>query len=132
MKLYLASYLEPMFHGPGIKYGIATTKPNNLDISGGMFKFLTPTDELISIYREKQLEDQIEAANYFNSEFKVYLNKFENEVKQAAISENKQPHELLPFKDGDTLLSWEKAENTSYRPLVAKCLRNLGYDVELK
>jgi hypothetical protein len=40
--------------------------------------------------------------------------------------------ELLPFNDGDTLLSWEREGHTSYRPLVADCLKKLGYKVILK
>jgi hypothetical protein len=47
-----------------------------------------------------------------------------------AESQNKTVQEILPFKDGDTLLSWELKGNLSYRSSVANTLRELGYEVE--
>jgi hypothetical protein len=46
--------------------------------------------------------------------------------------ENKKLIELLPFEDGDTLLSWERYERQSYRPTVAAFLEKLGYEVQLR
>lgn len=131
MKLYLASYLEPKNHGSGKKYAIATTKPENLTVDGA-YKYFIPTQELMDSYKEKQLDDQIEAAKYFNETFRSQLDNFRAEVVAAAALENKQPTELLPFEEGDVFLSWEMEGYTSYRPLVAECLTQLGYEVILK
>jgi hypothetical protein len=131
MKLYLASYLEPEKYGPGKKYAIASSKPNNLTVDGGYVYFI-PKTEIMNKYHDLQLENQVEAAEYFNKAFKEQLDNFLNELQIVAKEENKLLSDLLPFNEGDTLLSWEREGNTSYRYLVAEYLNKIGYETVLR
>lgn len=131
MKIFLASYKEIENHGPGKKFAIASTKPDNISVEG-FYKYLTPAEETIEKYREIQTDDQVVAGEFFNNTFKQQLNSFCREVEEVSKEENVSIFELLPFKDGDTLLSWERNGYTNYRSLVADCLVKLGYDVVSK
>lgn len=131
MKLYLASYLEKHNFGSGELYAIANTKPNNFKLSQA-YTFFIPAEGILEKYRKLQLENQKEAADYFNTAFSAQLDSFVDAVKAVHENEGTPIFELLPFKDGDTLLSWEREGYTSYRPMIAKCLKVLGYEVVLK
>ena len=37
--------------------------------------------------------------------------------------------EVLPFKEGDTIASWERERYTNYRPLIGAFFEKLGYEV---
>ena len=131
MKIYFASYLEPENCGPGKKYAIASSKPENFEVDGKV-SYLTPTDNLIENYKNKQLNDQKEAADYFNKEFYNELKSVYINLKNQAKEQNKTEMELLPFKDGDTLLSWERDGFANYRGTVAGLLKKIGYEIILK
>lgn len=131
MKIYFASFLEPENCGPGKKYAIATSKPDNLDLDGKV-SYLTPDDKLIENYKKKQFDDQKEAADYFNKSFYEQLKTVYVALKTEAKASNKSEMELLPFKDGDTLLSWEREGFSNYRGTVAALLKKIGYEVILK
>lgn len=131
MKIYLASYLEKNNFGSGKLFAIAATKPDNLEIQEA-YTFFIPAEGILINYKKAQLEDQVKAANYFNIAFKNQLDSFLEAVLAVHEKEGTPIFELLPFNDGDTLLSWEREGFTSYRPLIADCLKKLGYSVILK
>lgn len=142
MKLYLASMLEPENFGDGKVYAIAKTKPMTLNVIG-LYSHLTPPDELIAKYKEMQLDydqnipetvtaAQKKASNYFNTAFYEQLKSFLMDLNKAAKEENKKMMELLPFEEGDTLVSWEKEGNSNYRGTVGGLLKKIGYEVVVK
>jgi hypothetical protein len=142
MKIYLASMLEPENFGSGKIYAIARTKPNEL-IVAGLYSHLTPKEEYIQNYKKMQLEydqnipesvlgAQTKASEYFNTVFYNQLKSFLIELNNAAKVENKTMMELLPFEDGDTLVSWERFGNTNYRGTVGGLLKKIGYEVIVK
>lgn len=131
MKIYLASFLQPQFHGPGNKIAISDSKPDNFKINGAFVPFI-PLRSVIDHYNNIKNENQEEAAKFFVSCFKQQLSEFLFELKEEAQKLNKEPKDILPFSDGDTLLSWERFERQSYRPIVAEFLESIGYNVELK
>jgi len=123
MKIYLASFLEPENFGPGRLIGIVDgKKPDNLKIH---FKFppFTPDRSLINEYNDTRRRDTKQASENFVSEYSAQLEEFVSKV----ISNNEQ----LPFLDGDTLVSWERAKFTNYRKILAPYLEKLGYEVIL-
>lgn len=121
MKIYLASYLQPQNHGPGRKIAIASSKPDDLKVSA--FVPFIPDESAIVKYNVIKKTDQKAAAEYFQSYYENKLNEFFEKIESL---------KQLPFQDGDTLLSWERAEYTSYRPTLAKFLEKAGYEVILK
>lgn len=131
MKIYFASFLEPENCGSGKKYAITTSKPDDFEVDGKV-AYLTPSDELIENYKIQKLDNQKEASDNFNNLFEsklyeVYIS-LENEAKEL----NKSEIDFLPFKDGDTLLSWERDGYNNYRGKVATLFKKLGYEVILK
>jgi hypothetical protein len=142
MKIYLASMLEPENFGSGKIYALARTKPDELEVAG-LYAHLTPKDEFIEKYKQIQLdyiqdipesvsEAQVKASEYFNTVFYDQLKSFLIELNKAAKEENKKMVDLLPFEDGDTLVSWERFGNTNYRGTVGGLLKKIGYDVVVK
>jgi len=131
MKIYLASYLQPENHGPGRKIAIANTKPDDLEVSGAWF-FAIPDEELLSEYRAEQLQDQGRARDLFVNGYKRQLDNVFDSVRIDADKDGKDPRELLPFRDGDTLLCWEREGFTNYRSILASYLEDIGIDVILK
>lgn len=131
MKIYFASFLEPENCGPGKKYAISHSKPDNFEVDGKV-SYLTPTEDSLENYKIKQLEDQKTAADFFNKAFYERLKAVLIKLKSQAKAENKTEMELLPFKNGDTLLSWEREGNSNYRGTVAGLLKKIGYEVILK
>jgi hypothetical protein len=93
------------------------------------FEHLSPGD-LYYDYHKMKKSDPKAAGEIFVSEFSKKLEKFVLAARREAESQNKTVQEILPFKDGDTLLSWELKGNLSYRSSVANTLRELGYEVE--
>lgn len=129
MKIYLASFLEPQNFGPGRVIGIVNgNKPTHVKCDL-QFKPLTPDKELIDTYNHMAVHDTKNAGKQFVSDFTTQLNEFYNEVVKEAEITGKSPQELLPFEDGDTLASWERADFTNYRTLVSPFLKKMGYEV---
>lgn len=130
MKLVLASYFEPQYHGEGRKIGISPGKPSNLAFECNiLFDYFSPGDLYWNYQKTKNI-DYEEAGKVFVSGYREQLDTFFAELKESAKEENKTIQELLPFSEGDTLLSWEKKSSTSYRAILAEYLREAGYDVE--
>lgn len=129
MRLVLASFFQPEFHGPGRKIGVAPTKPNNVDDCDLVFAPLSPDADEYYAYHDTKKLDPKQAGEKFVGAYKQRLDEFKRGVKEAAIEQDKPVEELLPFKEGDTLLSWEHRGHLSYRSLLAECLRDLGYEV---
>ncbi len=129
MKLFLASFLEAQNFGPGRVISIADgEKPDHIKCDS-VFTHLIPSAELSNKYSKMQLEDPSNAGKVFVSEFTKQLDQFYAEVTQTAEAAGKEPMELLPFRDGDTLASWQRYEMTHYRSIVAPYLTKLGYEV---
>ena len=127
MKLYLASFLEPDNFGPGRVIGIVNgNKPTHVrcDLQ---FKQLTPRQELTDTYNDMAVSDPKNAGKQFVKDFTAQLDEFCNEVLAAA--DGADPQEVLPFQDGDSLVSWERANFTNYRSLITPFLEKLGYEV---
>lgn len=129
MKLYLASFLEPENFGPGRIIGIVNgNKPDHVKCDF-QFKHLTPKQELTDTYNDMAVNDPKNAGKQFVTDFTDQLDGFYKEAVKAAEEEGKDVKELLPFKDGDTLASWERASFTNYRSLITPFLQKMGYEV---
>ena len=131
MKIYFASFFEPENFGNGRKLAITTSKPDSFEVDGKL-SYFTPSDELIQNYKNKQLNDQKEAADYFNKHFYDQLKLTYSDLNAYAKQINKTIMEVLPLKDGDTLLSWERHGFSNYRGTVAGLLKKIGYEIILK
>lgn len=129
MKIYLASFLETDNFGPGRVIGVVNgNKPTHVKCDF-QFKQLTPKQELTDTYNDMAVSDPKNAGKQFVTNFTAQLDVFYKAVLEAAEDEEKDVKEILPFKDGDTLVSWERANFTNYRGLIAPYLKKLGYDV---
>lgn len=126
MKLVLASYFQPEYHGEGRKIGVSPGKPRDAECDV-VFTSFVPSNYWQ--YHETKKTDP-DAGKKFVEGYNAQLEAFVSEVKGEAEKQGKTVAELLPFKEGDTLLSWEKKGNLSYRPILAKYLLDLGYEVE--
>lgn len=129
MKIYLASFFEKENHGPGKLISVSLDKPNVH--TDGVFEKFAPTKKISDNYIKDQSEDQVMASQNFISNYKKQLDLFYNEVLKAAQESKVSPIEVLPFSDGDTLACWEREGYTNYRSLLAACLSEFGYEVEL-
>lgn len=130
MKLYLASYFQPHFHGPGRMIAISSRKPDDFKIDSAFRQFVH--DQLVlDHYYELRDKDKDKAAKFFVDSFELQLEEFFAEVENESRKTKTPIKDLLPFEEGDTLLSMERFEYTSYRPTVAKILEKLGYEVVL-
>lgn len=129
MKIYLASFLEPENFGTGRVIGIINSnKPTHI-VCDFQFKHLTPRQKLTDTYNDMIISDPKNAGKQFVTDFTEQLDSFCEEVLAAAQEDGVNVDELLPFKDGDTLASWERASFTNYRSLIAPFLQKLGYEV---
>lgn len=130
IKLYLSSYWEKKNHGTGKLIGIAWTKPEDVS-SDGFFPEFIPKKEFQDLYKKDKISNPTEAAAKFINRYSQQLDDFVEELNKLAEEKNISVQELLPFEDSDTLASWEREGYTSYRPILAATLKNLGYEVEL-
>ncbi|MFA6201548.1 MAG: hypothetical protein WC679_14215, partial [Bacteroidales bacterium] len=88
-----------------------------------------PSQSLQDQYKTLLQNNKEMASEHFIVEFKKQLDEFYNKVVKAAQAKNITPIELLPFKENDTLVSWERKANTHYRGLIAELLKKLGYEI---
>lgn len=130
MKLILASFFEEENHGPGRKIGICPKKPTSDSASESDFVF-RPLDpgQLYWDYHKYKKDDPKMAGEAFVEAYRKQCEEFVSDVKMKAEKDSVSIFDILPFKDGDTLLTWEKKGSTSYRAIAAEYLRELGYDV---
>lgn len=127
MKIYLASFLQPHNFGHGRIIGIVNgNKPEHVKVD---FKYppFTPRLEIIESYNSLRVSSPKEASDQFIFQYQNQLNSFVEDL----LSKENSVQELLPFKDGDTFASWERAEFTNYRKILAPFLEKLGYEVVL-
>ena len=127
MKLYLASIMEPENFGPGRLIGVTTgNKPKEVSIK---YDKLIPEQILQEEYYKLSATDKELAGKHFREGFSKQLDEFYNKAVKAAESKTISPIELLPFQEGDTLVSWERKAYTHYRGLIANILKKFGYEV---
>jgi hypothetical protein len=129
MKVYLASFLEPENFGPGRVVGVVDgNKPATIDIDSRFPPFIPPK-ELINKYNFMAIDDQKAASEMFVLKFEKQLDEFVDKVFKKAEESGTDPTDILPFKEGDTLASWERADRRNYRGMIAVTLMKLGYEV---
>ena len=129
MKIFLASFLEVHNFGPGRVIGIANgNKPSHVKCEI-IFKELIPNADITKTYNKESAKNPKEASVNFVNNFTKQLEKFYQDVKSEAEKNKVDPKEILPFKDGDTLASWERFCYSNYRGLIAPFLEKLGYEV---
>ncbi len=129
MKIILASYFQPEYHGTGRKIGISVgKKPHNVECDF-VFPQFAPEPESYWAYHQNKHTDP-DAGVKFVEAYEARLEAFCAEVEADAKEENKTPIEILPFRNQDSLLSWEKQGSLTYRTHLAKYLERLGYEVE--
>jgi hypothetical protein len=140
MKIFTASYWEPEVHGPGRKIGISPSKPKNLVEEAGYdcnicHEFLSPEDAYWNYFKAKKAagdneELQKKASDTFVTEYQARLDAFKKAIQEESKAKGKSIEELMGLEEGDTLLSWERGGHITFRVHTAKCLRELGYEVE--
>lgn len=140
MKIYLASYWEPENHGPGRKIGISPSKPKNLMEECGYdcdscYEGLSPGEIYWDYFKAKKASDGDKdllkkAGDDFVSAYTSRLNEFKSAVIKSANENNTSIFDVVGLEEGDTLLSWERGGNTTYRAHTANLLRELGYEVD--
>jgi hypothetical protein len=131
MKIYLASFLQPENFGPGRIIGICHgNKPRDVKVDT-VFLPVTPSLEIIEEYNHTRTKHPKEASECFVKNYSEQLERFVQSVREAAQEDSCTVQEILPFEDGITLASWERAEFTNYRKILAPFLMDLGYEVVL-
>ncbi len=130
MKIVLASYFEQENHGSGRKIGISPGKPHNLPYECDLvFDDFSPGD-IYWDYQKNKKNDYKAAGENFVNDYTNQLDLIFKQIKEQMESSGKSAQEILPFEDGDTLLSWEKKSSMTYRAILAPYLKELGYDVQ--
>lgn len=124
--IYLAAYTQTENHGPGKKIAIAYSKPDDLQVAG-VFEPFIPKESISLEYKERQLNSQSEASEHFVAAYTEQLQEFFDKVAKDG-----KATEVLPFEDGDTLLTWERHGRRSIRPVLAEVLKKAGYEVVLR
>ncbi len=127
-KLVLASFFEEESHGSGRKIAISPSKPKDIQCDL-KFDALSPGDLYWDYHKYKKDDPEI-AGKAFDKQYRAQLDKFVTDLQAEADKEGKTIFDILPFQDGDTLLSWEKGGHMTYRTIVAEYLRKLGYEIE--
>lgn len=128
MKIVTASFFQEENHGPGRKIGISPGKPNDVECDT-VFYPLSPGQLYWDYHKQKKAGNEDAGENFVNG-YKEQLDNFVHSVKKEAQETGKTVFEVLPFQDGDTLLSWENKGHLTYRAHAAEALRELGYEVE--
>lgn len=133
MRIYLASFLQPENFGPGKLIGIINANGGKPKMPvDGLFEPFTPSIEILNKYNEMRSLQDKEAGKIFVESYERQLEHVCNNVIALADAAELPEIEVLPFQDGDTLASWERAEFTNYRKVLAPYLKKLGFEVILK
>ena len=132
MKIYLASFYEKHNHGNGRKFSVCSSFPEDTPTQG-MIPYLTPSPSILSEYDKNKINIEISAraGEIFETSFKKELDALYLDLTEESKVNNKSIMEILPFEDGDTLLSWEREHYTNYRKNIANILQKIGYEVIL-
>ena len=131
MKLFLASFLQKENFGSGDIISICSgTKPKDIEVKKQFIHFI-PSENLINEYYNLRQKDQNAASDFFVSGYQKQLEEVITSVTEEASMEKLSVLDILPFKDGDTLCSWERGQFNNYRKILAPYLEKLGYEVVL-
>ena len=130
MKIWLASILEPENFGTHRVISIAYSEPR-LTKTIGVFEPFIPLQKCQDQYKKEKDINFEKAKSEFIENYSKQLNDLFQDLQTKSLIENKDIINLLPFEDGDTLVSWERQENYNYRSIVSKFLEKCGYEVEL-
>lgn len=131
MRLFLASFLQKENFGHGNVISICRgSKPKDIEVKQQFVHFI-PSQELLDQYYSLRDKNDPTAGELFVNGYKVQLEQIIEEIITEANKLNTLPSEVLPFKDGDTLCSWERKQNNNYRKILAPYLEKLGYEVIL-
>lgn len=131
MKLFLASFLQRENFGPGNVISICRgSKPKDCDVKQQFVHFI-PAQSLLDQYYLLRNNDQKAAGELFVTGYQSQLQQTIDEIIKEAAKTTLSPIQVLPFKDGDTLCSWERKQNNNYRKILAPYLERLGYEVVL-
>lgn len=131
MKIYLASFFQSENHGPGRLIGISSGKPPDIECRS-FFKDFIPYPSIHWEYKRIAKYAAEKAQKYFEKEYKKQLDLFMSDLAYDAKAMNKDPLEMLPFEDGDTLASWELEGHLTYRNILGPYLEKVGYEISLK
>lgn len=124
-KINFASFLQPENFGAGRLIGLVRgRKPRNIEVKLHWEPGI-PSEELLNTYQEERTVNPEAAADKFVSGYRAQLDQVFTGLTPA-------DQDYLPFKDGDTLISWERAERNNYRKILAEYLEKLGYEVSVK
>lgn len=125
MKITFASFLQPENFGAGRLIGLVRgKKPRNIDIKL-QWEPGIPSEDLLNTYQEERMVNPEIAVDKFVAGYRAQL----DDIFKDMTEENRSS---LPFQDGDTLISWERAERSNYRKILAEYLEKLGYEVVVK
>lgn len=140
MKIYTASFFEPEYHGKGRKIAICPSKPKTLQEEFGYdcdlkYEGLSPEDIYWDYLKNKKAANGNEelskkAGQNFASNYMNRLEQFKLEVEKISKETGDNILDIIGLQDEDTLLSWERGGNLTFRTHTADFLRSLGYEVE--
>lgn len=123
--------MQPDNFGNGRKISITYgSKPHNISVSS-IFEPFAPSTDLINEYNSLRTSEPEKASKLFISSYTKQLESFFANLDKEANEAKCSMVELLPFKDGDTLCSWERKEFTNFRKILAPFLERAGYEVLL-
>jgi hypothetical protein len=132
MKLYLASYFESENFGPGRYISVSGNKPKDLDVAF-VWEHVVPDQDLLDQYNKfKYFKSPEYAAKFFNEQYRKNLDFLLNLIDEECKNNNCQVNDVLGFQEGDTFLSWERADYANYRKTLGEYLQKLGYEVVIK
>lgn len=138
MKIVLASYFEPQYHGKGRKIGITPSCPKNLKEEHGYscdlkFSDFSPEDIYWNYISSKKAAKDPEALKLAGDEFvnkyAEKLNSLKKTIEAQAKTENKTVMEVIGLQNEDTLLSWELKGHLTFRTALIEFLTGFGYNV---
>lgn len=130
MKIYLASYLEPQNFGNGRIFGATDNKPG-IQLSGKL-SWAVPPNNIVDTYNHEVLIDRFAAIRNFENDYRKHLNTIYEEIKEESGKYHKNMTDFFDLRDGDTICSWERANRSNYRHILAEFLIKVGYEVNLK
>lgn len=129
MVIYLSSFFDESTHGPGRKIGVCPSKPKNLDYECELVFAEFSPEQLYWDYLKERREDPEGALLKFTTAYTNKLESFFKNLGEIITEKGCTVQEILPFKDGDTLLSWEKNSDMSFRGILGEFLSYNGYNV---
>lgn len=118
-KIFFASFLEPDNFGPGRLISLTRGRKPRFLVVKLQWPLGIPSDSILAEYNSQKESDPSGAASRFIAAYKSQL---QDSLQDIRIDD-------LPFENGDTLLSWERASRNNYRKILAEYFQELGYEV---